>query len=175
MRWCRQVSLALAFHRMDTAWHLQQTGPAPLPLASIDGGPRCVWAEDRGYSRLMTARSDLLVPETTTALSLPHAVAVSALDTPGVWLSMGHQCVLWCNQVVTRVSDMMLHLAASPEPHAVMRRFLLPHGEPLQQTWPLARTAAYVATSGSAYLPVLCATSATAKHVRPEGTPIIGS
>jgi hypothetical protein len=57
---------------------------------------------------------DVQVPEWLNGLDdLPAAVSVTSDDLPGVHVSMDHQCIMWCNQVVVHVSGTLLELAAS--------------------------------------------------------------
>jgi hypothetical protein len=54
------------------------------------------------------------VPEWLNDLEyLPAAVSLSTDDLPGVHVSMDHQCIVWCNQVVVHVARTLLELTAS--------------------------------------------------------------
>jgi hypothetical protein len=68
-------------------------------------------------------RRDVQVPDWLNQLALPSAVALSAADLRGVEVSMDHQCIVWCNQVVEHVAATVLQLADSPgSEHAAAHR-----------------------------------------------------
>eukprot|EP00035_Acanthoeca_spectabilis_P037006 m.43045 g.43045 ORF g.43045 m.43045 type:complete len:673 (+) comp8388_c0_seq2:286-2304(+) len=63
---------------------------------------------------------EIIVPEMTLATERDHFVSVSVQSSaiPGVGLSADHKCILWCNQLVQVVAELLLQIAppASSDP-----------------------------------------------------------
>lgn len=105
-----QPSLGHFFSRVNKAWQsgyqIQRTrlghwisDPmlSNVVVVSISGGIR----DYQVRSKLTSLEG--IVPST-------HGLTIGATGMRNVWLSMEHQSILWCNQLVVQVSHAMLHL-----------------------------------------------------------------
>ena len=130
-----------------------------------------------GASRLTRHRAcarDVQVPDWLSRLhDEPFTVAASTADLPGVRLSMDHQCIMWCNQVVIPVAETLLELAEGPgversdaaaayRQAVLQRRFDPSSADPPGHDAPLRQRAALWATINLPRLPALCAAAAAA-------------
>lgn len=105
-------------------------------------------------------------------------VFASVEDLPSIQVSTDHQCIVWCNQVVTHTATTLLELAsgATDRSHpsssyvSVLRRRYPAAKEPAVR-WgvPSRRAVAVWAVVSLPKLPALCAASAAAfaSEVRP--------
>uniref|UniRef100_A0A0D6QW97 GPI inositol-deacylase n=1 Tax=Araucaria cunninghamii TaxID=56994 RepID=A0A0D6QW97_ARACU len=105
-----QPSLGHFFSRVNRAWRrgyqIQRTRSgrwmsdpvlSNVVVVSISGGIRDYQV------RATLASLEGIVPST-------HGLTIGATGMRDVWLSMEHQSILWCNQLVVQVAHTMLHL-----------------------------------------------------------------
>ncbi|KAK9699896.1 hypothetical protein RND81_08G202300 [Saponaria officinalis] len=83
--------------QVPTQNHISHSMLSDVVVISISGGIN----DYQVRSKLETLNG--IVPPT-------HGFMVSSMEMKNVWLSMGHQAILWCNELVTQVSHTLLSL-----------------------------------------------------------------
>jgi hypothetical protein len=111
------------------------------------------------------------VPPWLNGAGTDYGVFASVEDLPSIQVSTDHQCIVWCNQVVTHTATTLLELASGandrshPAAHylSVLRRRYPVVNEPAVR-WglPSRRSLAFWAVVSLPKLPALCAASAAA-------------
>ena len=101
-----------------------------------------------------------------------HGVFSSVEDLPAIQVSTDHQCIVWCNQVVTHTATTLLKLASGAQLDrlqpksrytAVLQRRYPPLPEPAPAMgFPSRRAIAVWAVVSLPKLPALCAASVAA-------------
>ncbi|KAL9231516.1 hypothetical protein vseg_006738 [Gypsophila vaccaria] len=77
--------------------HKSQSMLSDVVVISISGG-----INDYQVRSKLEALDDIVPPT--------HGFMVSSMEMQNVWLSMGHQAILWCNELVIQVSHTLLSL-----------------------------------------------------------------
>ena len=115
---------------------------------------------------------DFQVPLWLNGARAKHGVFSSVASIPAIQVSTDHQCIVWCNQVVTHTATTLLKLASGTtldrlQPksryYAVMQRRYpaLPEPAP-SRGFPSRQAIAVWAVVSLPKLPALCAASAAA-------------
>jgi hypothetical protein len=177
-----QLALRSFYVDTNSRWRVRQVGKGAVPLAALSAGVRYANAPGVRIARAGACQltrhwacaRDVQVPDWLSRLhDEPFTVASSTADLPDVRLSMDHQCIMWCNQVVVPVAETLLELSAGPGVErsdaaaayrqAVLQRRFQPSSTGQQgHDAPLRHRVALWATVNLPRLPALCAAAAAA-------------
>lgn len=128
-------------------------------------------------AELQVRRRDIQVPRWLNGAGAATGVFASVEDMPSVQVSTDHQCIVWCNQVVTHTATTLLELASGAADRSrlaahywsvLRRRYPADGGSRAAWGFPSRRAVATWAVVSLPKLPALCAasTAAFASEVR---------